>query len=1130
MKTSTLTKQVVFAIMIVMLALAVLPVQPAHAAACSWDGSSSTAWATGANWTGCSGGGGVPANIDTITIPSGVPNQPTLGGGGATIAGLTVNSGATLTLGTQTLNVNGPISNAGTITASSGRLTQQTTGDFTNSGTVTFTGNGRIYFAGNVTNTGTLALGSAEVRFYGADAGPFTVAAFSTTGDIDWRKTAGTVTFAGNVSAAQLLMDNGNGEAGTLILGSGNTFTFPTVATISGVAFTNNGTLTVATALSGTGTLTNSSTGTLNLTGGASSITTLANAGIVNMSGASISSTALANFTNTGTVNLNTTGAITGITNNANGTVNLTNSGTITSFNNATSTSTLNISDLTPPTITTLTVTAAGNTVNYNGAGAQTINTVPTYSNLSTGGSGIKTAGGVMNINANLTVGSVTTFSTANSVNIGGNWTVDGTFTQTAATTTFTGGGTHACAGAGAIQFNNLTTSSQTINAGSCDIRIVGNWTHGTAGTFNAQTSTVTFNGGGAQSQPTTAFVPQFYNMTVNKSGGTLSPGRVWTVTNNFLLTLGAFAPASTSSFNNATLNGGTFTAPAGGNLNVSGNWTRNGGTFTAGTGTVTFNGPGAQTIGGSSATAFNNLIFSGSGAKSMGPAGTSVAGNLTITSPATASVGNGLNLSVGSLTLGALGTAPGTWGYAVASPPAYANPTYFANTTGYLTVGTDTRGASTVTVTGTTSFNYNGAPQGPDTSTVTGSSGAVTYSYAGTGGTIYGPSSTKPTNAGTYAVTATVAADGYYSAASSSATPFTINKANQATLTITGPASMTFGDADATITTSGGSGSGAVTFDAGASTACSIVAGNLHVLSGTGTCDITATKAADSNYNSITSASFAVTINKANQAALTITAPASMTFGDADATISYSGGTTGGAVTFDAGASTACSIVAGKLHVVSGTGTCDITATMAGDNDYNPVTSASFAVTINKANQATLTITGPASMAFGDADATITTSGGSGTGAVTFDAGASTACSIVAGNLHVLSGTGTCDITATKAADNDYNSTTSASFAVTISKANQAALTITGPASMTFGDADATITTSGGSGSGAVTFDAGASTACSIVAGKLHVLSGTGTCDITATKAADNDYNSTTSASFAVTISKANQAALTIT
>ena len=67
----------------------------------------------------------------------------------------------------------------------------------------------------------------------------------------------------------------------------------------------------------------------------------------------------------------------------------------ITSFNNTTSTSTLNISTTpTVPTFTTLTVTAAGNTVNYSGAGPQTV-IVVAYSNLTLSGSGTKTMTGV---------------------------------------------------------------------------------------------------------------------------------------------------------------------------------------------------------------------------------------------------------------------------------------------------------------------------------------------------------------------------------------------------------------------------------------------------------------------------------------------------------------------------------------------------------------------------------------------------------------------------------------------------------------------------------------------------------------------------------------------------------------
>jgi hypothetical protein len=79
---------------------------------------------------------------------------------------------------------------------------------------------------------------------------------------------------------------------------------------------------------------------------------------------------------------------------------------------------------------------------------------------------------------------------------------------------------------------------------------------------------------------------------------------------------------------------------------------------------------------------------------------------------------------------------------------------------------------ASTISVTGETSFTYDGNPQGPDTSTKSGSTGEVTYEYRGSG---YGPTNTKPTAAGNYSVTARVASDVNFRETSSPPTDFTI-------------------------------------------------------------------------------------------------------------------------------------------------------------------------------------------------------------------------------------------------------------------------------------------------------------------------------------------------------------------
>jgi len=91
------------------------------------------------------------------------------------------------------------------------------------------------------------------------------------------------------------------------------------------------------------------------------------------------------------------------------------------------------------------------------------------------------------------------------------------------------------------------------------------------------------------------------------------------------------------------------------------------------------------------------------------------------------------------------------------------------------LTVQAIAKAGSTISVTGSTSFTYNGSAQGPDTSTVTGSGGSVSYSYEGASGTSYPASGTKPTAVGSYKVTATLAADTNYDTATSSAYAFTI-------------------------------------------------------------------------------------------------------------------------------------------------------------------------------------------------------------------------------------------------------------------------------------------------------------------------------------------------------------------
>ena len=135
----------------------------------------------------------------------------------------------------------------------------------------------------------------------------------------------------------------------------------------------------------------------------------------------------------------------------------------------------------------------------------------------------------------------------------------------------------------------------------------------------------------------------------------------------------------------------------------------------------------------------------------------------------------------------------------------------------------------------------------------------------------------------------------------------------------------------------------------------------------------------------------------------------------------------------------------------------------------------------------------------------------------MTFSASGSCA---VTGDSVQITGAGSCTITASQPGNSTYAAATDVPRAFSIAKATQAAVTINAPASLTSGSA-ATLMSGGGNGSGAVTFSVGSSTGCSVSGDQLSVTIVTGTCSVSATKAADSNYNAASSGSASVTLLK---------
>jgi ribosomal protein S11 len=159
-----------------------------------------------------------------------------------------------------------------------------------------------------------------------------------------------------------------------------------------------------------------------------------------------------------------------------------------------------------------------------------------------------------------------------------------------------------------------------------------------------------------------------------------------------------------------------------------------------------------------------------------------------------------------------------------------------------------------------------------------------------------------------------------------------------------------------------------------------------------------------------------------------------------------------------------------------------------------------------------------------------LSTAGGSGSGLVSFvvSSAGSAGCSLSGAVLSVTS-SGTCTVTASKAADATYAAASSGAVTITASKRTQSALSLVDTALIA--GSTLTLSTSGGSGSGLVSFvvSSAGSAGCSLSGAVLSVTS-SGTCTVTASKAADATYAAASSGAVTITVTAATTTTISTT
>lgn len=342
-----------------------------------------------------------------------------------------------------------------------------------------------------------------------------------------------------------------------------------------------------------------------------------------------------------------------------------------------------------------------------------------------------------------------------------------------------------------------------------------------------------------------------------------------------------------------------------------------------------------------------------------------------------------------------------------------------------------------------------------------------------------------------------------------------TVNKTGQSiSFTSIAPAGATVGGATYSVAATATSGL-AVSFaiDAAASTVCTI-AGSIVSFVGPGTCVINANQTGDATFSAAPQLqqSFAV-VSGAQTISFTSVAPAPAVVGGPTYTVTATA--TSGlpvAFTIDAAASAVCSI-AGAAVSFTAAGTCVINANQPGNASFGAAPQVQQSFVVVKSNQTiSFTSTAPAGATSGGLTYTVTATATSGLAvAFSIDASASAVCTIAGATVSFIGG-GTCVINANQAGNASFNAAPQLQQSFTVAKATQTInFTSSAPAGATAGGATYAVSATATSGLVvAFSIDASASTVCSI-AGSTVTFIGAGTCVINANQGGNASFNPAT-------------------
>ncbi|MGD1031461.1 MAG: immunoglobulin domain-containing protein [Opitutaceae bacterium] len=403
-----------------------------------------------------------------------------------------------------------------------------------------------------------------------------------------------------------------------------------------------------------------------------------------------------------------------------------------------------------------------------------------------------------------------------------------------------------------------------------------------------------------------------------------------------------------------------------------------------------------------------------------------------------------------------------------------------------------------------------------------TASSGlAVSYTSSNTSVATIAGSTVTIVGAGTATITASQAGNTNYGAATSVTQTLTVNKASQ-TITFPAISSVGYGAAPFNLTATAGAGM-SVSYTS-SNTSVATINGSTVTIVGMGSTTITASQAGNANYNAATSVTQTLTVTKATQT-ITFGAIPTQSVGEAPFILSATA-SSGLPVTYTSSNTSVATVNGGTVSVV-GKGSSTITASQAGNADYQAATSVSQTLTVTQVTLASQTITFPAIPAVTYGASPITLGATSSSGLPVSYTVLYTSVATVSGSTATIVGVGTTTITATQAGNSTYSAAPSVTQSLTVNKASQT-IAFDAIPSQAIGSAPFTLGASASSGL-PLTYTS-SNKAVATVSGSTVTIVGKGTSTITASQSGNANYLAATSVSQTLTVGTTSLASQTIT